>query len=438
MPALQSSAVGLATQLPEALAAQPSAQVERSPSAVRGRGHRPRDTAHLSVQRLSRHADVAALESEWRELYELAAGRNPYASPDWVIAWLEHLVHENELAVLTVRRDGRLIGVAPCYLRSVARVLGASAARTVQLAGTIRFPGLTELPQALAARGETRSVLRAVVGHWIAAPERWDWLELPLDAEQGWFEPQWLGEGEAFTGLVQHKTTRAAVVLPLDGAAASVRTALKRNVWESVKRARNRLDKSGRVWRVVVHRAPDEVAAALPVLRRLHGARASIAGRRVHPDVLGDPARYAFVADAAGRMAANDRVELLTLDVDGTAIAALLVLRAPRAAFLALSGVDPHWWHVGPVTLLQYAAIERAAERGDAEVNLSVGPDISKLRWSDRVVQHPEFVVCGPRPGSRRRLAAYAAAGAVAAVRREAGRHQVRRTGTEADAHDRD
>ena len=189
------------------------------PAAARGRGHRPRDSASLAVQRLSQHAEVRALEPEWRALYERCRSRNPYACPEWVIAWLEHLVRESELALVTVRRDGQLIGVAPCYLRTLAPIgrIPAPRARTVQLAGTVRFPGLTELPQVLAAPGETRSVLRAVLGELMRSADGWDWLELPMEAGQGWFEPQWLGEGAQFRGLVQHKTTRAAVVLPLPG-----------------------------------------------------------------------------------------------------------------------------------------------------------------------------------------------------------------------------
>jgi CelD/BcsL family acetyltransferase involved in cellulose biosynthesis len=399
------------------------------PAAAHGRGHRPRDAARLTVQRLTRHADVRAIEAEWRALYEHCRGRNPYAGPDWVIAWLEHLVQESELAVVTVRRDGALVGVAPCYVRTLAPVARLPVLRTVQLAGTVRYPGLTELPQVLAAPGETRSVLRAVVDEWMRSADGWDWFELPLEAEQGWFEPQWLGEGAAFRGLVQHKTTRAAVVLPLpgDGAAETIRDTLKRNVWESVKRARNRLDKSGSAWTIAVYRTPQALVDVLPELRRLHAARAATAGRRTHPDLLADPARYAFFADAVGRMAEHGGVELSLLIADGAAVAAQLVLRAPDAAYFALSGVDPNWWHAGPVTLLQFTAIERAVARGEAEANFSVGPDVSKLRWSDRVVQHPEFVVCGTRARSRRLLSAYAAAGAIAAVRREAGRHQVRR-----------
>ncbi|HEY3607422.1 MAG TPA: hypothetical protein VGL06_07970, partial [Pseudonocardiaceae bacterium] len=61
----------------------------------------------------------------------------------------------------------------------------------------------------------------------------------------------------------------------------------------------------------------------------------------------------------------------------------------------------------------------------DGEVNLSMGPDVAKLRWSEQVVPHMEFVVCGPRTRSRLLLAGYAALGAVAAMRREKRRHEV-------------
>lgn len=385
------------------------------------------DSAHagrFEVERLSRPPQYAVLEPEWRELADAGAPSNPYASPDWTLPWLAHATSTGEPAVLTVRRDGRLIGLAPFYLRGAGRLV-----RTAQPAGTARLGTLTELPQVLAAPGQTRAVLRAVVEHWLAGPDEWDWFELPLTAQQGWFEPQWLGQGRDVRGLVQHKTTRAAVVLTLPERSAGLRSALKRNVWESVKRGRNRLTGSGRPWQTTAHTTEAEVRAALPDLRRLHAARAEMSGARTHPDVLADPVHRAFFTEAVTRMAAAGRAEILTLSVAGETVAALLVLRSRTAAYLALSGVDPQWWSAGPVTVLQYEAMERALARGDTEVNLSVGPDVSKLRWSEQVVQHPEFVVCGPRARSRLLLSGYAALASVAAVHREAGRHRVREQG---------
>jgi CelD/BcsL family acetyltransferase involved in cellulose biosynthesis len=125
-------------------------------------------------------------------------------------------------------------------------------------------------------------------------------------------------------------------------------------------------------------------------------------------------------------MARRGQAEILTLDVEGTAVAAQLVLRAPDATYLGMSGVDPAWWNVSPVTLLQLRAAESAIERGHGEFNLSTGPVVAKLRWSEHIVQHPEFVVCGPRHSSRVAFAAYRAVSAVAAVRRDAERHRTK------------
>ena len=76
------------------------------------------------------------------------------------------------------------------------------------------------------------------------------------------------------------------------------------------------------------------------------------------------------------------------------------------------------------MTLLQLAAGERAIERGHEELNLSVGPDVAKLRWSELVVQNPDFVLCGPRRRSRIAYTGYALAAELAGIRREAARHR--------------
>lgn len=386
--------------------------VSHAPGGTVTRRHR--DTTELTVTRVG---DLDALVPEWRALADAGAPGNPFASPDWTVPWLRHCVAARDTEVLAVRRGHRLIGVAPWYVRTFA-----GRVHSLQLAGTIRHPELTELPQVITAPGEHRSVLRAVIDYWCSQPRAWDWLELPITHGQGWFEPEWLGAGY----VVRHKAVRPAVVLPLPADVPTLKSSLKRNVNESIRRARNRLDKSGQQWEITAHTGPG-VAVALPHLRALHRARAELSGRRRHPDVLAGDDRFACYTDAVTGMANRDRAELLTLDVAGTPVAALLVLRAPAASYLALSGVAPEWWHVSPVTLLQWTAMCRAVTRGDAEVNLSMGPDVAKLRWSETVVPHMEFVVCGPRSRSRALLTAYSALATVAGMRRETRRHEVAR-----------
>ena len=392
---------------------QPRSSEAASP-AKQGRRRRRRDSSSLSVARISTLAGVEDIRADWRELYDNSGSRNPYASPDWLVPWARHFVRERDLALLTVSRDGVLVGMAPWYVRRIGPLL-----RQIQLLGSGRHDALTELPQVLAAPGETRSVLRAVLEYWSQMPGAWDWLELPLLEEQGWFEPEWLGGVVRDGGFVQHKMTRPSVVLDLPQDVPALYHVLKRNLLESIHRARNRLDRTEQKWAITAHAEEGDLQRALPVLAQLHAMRAELAERNRHPDRLAVPERLAFLAEALGCMARRGLAEILTLDIEGTAVAAQVVLRAPDATYLGMSGVDPAWWNVSPVTLLQSHAAESAVERGHQEFNLSTGPSVAKLRWSEHVKQNPEFVVCGPRRSSGVAFTAYRAAAAVAAVRRE-------------------
>jgi CelD/BcsL family acetyltransferase involved in cellulose biosynthesis len=389
------------------------------PAGAQGRRRRRRDSSTLSVTRISTFSGAADIYGDWRELYISGASRNPFASPDWLMPWARHFVPERDLALLAVRRDGRLIGLAPWYVKRVHPL-----PRRLQLMGSGRHDALTELPQVLTAPGEARSVLRAVINEWSQATGEWDWLELPILDEQGWFEPEWLTGTVSERGLVQHKTTRAAVVLDLPTEIPALHRGLKRNLIESTHRARNRLDRAEAPWAVTVHSDPEDIRRTLPTLARLHAARAHLGGRRRHPDQLAVSARLAFLEEALTQMAAAGQAQILTLDIAGDAVAAQLILQAPGATYLGMSGVHPAWWHVSAVTLLQLRAAEAAVRLGHGTFNLSVGPSVAKLRWSEQIRQHPEFIVCGPRRSSRAAFTAYQLTATVAAVRREAARHR--------------
>ena len=413
-------ATALPDQTPAPAQTVPAQPVPARPLAEgAGRRRRRRDGTSLTVTHVRSHGAAAALAEDWQALYRVAGRDNPFAAPDWLLPWARHFVPESDLDIFAVYRDRTLVGVAPWYFKRHA----LRPAR-LQLLGSGRHDALTELPQVLTTPGEARSVLRAVIREWARQAGDWAWLELPLTAEQGWFEPEWLAGTPAERGLVEHKTTRAAVVLDLPSEVSALPVGLKRNLLESTHRARNRLDRTGQPWLITAHEDASGIVSALPVLARLHAARAQLAGRRNHPDQLGPAARRAFLGEALSAMAARGQARILTLDVAGAPVAAQLVLTAPDGSYLSLSGVDPAWWQASPVTLLQLHAAQLAVEQGHAVFNLSVGPSVGKLRWSEQIRQHPEFIVCGPRWSSRIAYAGYRMVAAAAAVHRESQRHR--------------
>jgi CelD/BcsL family acetyltransferase involved in cellulose biosynthesis len=393
-----------------------TADLQASPDAP-GRRRRRRDGASLTVTRIRTFYAANAIEADWQALYQGSGTGNPFASPDWLLPWARYFVPERDLDIVAVWRDATLVGIAPCYAKRAPLM-----PRRLQLLGSGRHDAITELPQVLTAPGEARSVLRAVVGEWSQQVAEWGWLEVPVMSDQGWFEPEWLTEGVGQGGIVLHKATRATVVLDLPSDVPALHAGFKRNLRESTHRGRNRLDKTGLPWTITAHEGPVDIVAALDVLAALHAARAGLAGRRKHPDQLSVVARRQFLGEAVAAMARRGQARILTLDVAGRPVAAQLVLDSPIASYLGVSGVDPQWWQASPLTLLALHAAETAVQRGYREFNLSAGPSVSKLRWSEQVKQHPEFIVCGPRWSSRVAFTGYRMAAAVAAVRREANR----------------
>src|ERR1051326_4402630 len=70
--------------------------------------------------------ELPALESEWYMLWAECPHATPFQSPEWLIPWWNHL-GQGELWILAVRRDNRLVGLAPLLIQQHSQ----TAERTV-------------------------------------------------------------------------------------------------------------------------------------------------------------------------------------------------------------------------------------------------------------------------------------------------------------------
>jgi CelD/BcsL family acetyltransferase involved in cellulose biosynthesis len=353
----------------------------------------------LEISPTTTHEGLDRLLPEWTELYDESCARNPFAHPAWVAAWARRFVDPSCLYVLTARCRRRLVGVAPLH-----RVAGPPGSRvaSLRLLGDGRSSPLVELPQVLCAPDESRRVLRAVVAHLCERGHTWDWVERVLAPGQGWFEREWIPRRGPGSGcVVMHKGTRAFVVLPLAPTWEELRGGLKRNVKESIRRGTNRLGAAGHEWRLVEPTA-GSVEGALGTLVALHRARAAMNGTSErHADLFRDVRHEAFLQDVGRRLAPGTGFSPLVLEVDGTPVAARLVLETRDAAFFSVSGSDPAWWRYNAGTTLLALALRRAIDQGCVAANLSHGPDVSKLRWSERLEFAQSFLLVGERLRSR-------------------------------------
>ncbi len=364
--------------------------------------------------------ELEALVPAWTALYHASGSSNPFAHPLWMVTWAGHFVPPSDLYTVAMRDgDGRLVGVAPFYQQRVTVGPGLRATQ-LHLLGAGQHTALTELPQVVILPGQERAVLRALLRYLRAQPVEWDWIELALTPEQGWFEPEWLlQDGSEGSGFVLHKTTRPCVVLPLQSSWDELRAGLKRNVKENLRRGVNRLSHESRGWDIATGETMSDMTRGLGEVVRLHGARASLRGKVRHANYVAHGCDRDFLHDVSRRMHAAGLLRVCLLRVEGTAVAGRLLLHGNGSTFLSLSGFDPAWWSYNVATVLTGACLRQAVERGDLLVNPSSGPDRAKLRWSERLELHQVFVAVNARRSSRAAFALHWQLRAAHQMRRE-------------------
>ena len=123
----------------------------------------------LSVEELTTLKALEAIRPEWSSLWDRCEAATPFQSPDWLIPWWRHL-GEGELMVLALRRNGRLVGIAPFVIYAEPH----TSERKLFLLGT----GVSDYLDVLFDRSAEAECLRAVIAHLEQQRHRWDRGEL--------------------------------------------------------------------------------------------------------------------------------------------------------------------------------------------------------------------------------------------------------------------
>ncbi len=102
-------------------------------------GTRANGTLETSILRDTR--DFAALEGEWRDLYEDSALATPFQSWAWLYSWWESYGGSYDLHLVTLRHGGLLVGVLPLMLGrgfGRGRLLFVGSGQTIYLDAVVR------------------------------------------------------------------------------------------------------------------------------------------------------------------------------------------------------------------------------------------------------------------------------------------------------------
>lgn len=313
-------------------------------------------------------ARLAALEAEWRRLFDDAGAPSPFLSWEWLSCWWAAFGGARRLRLLEARdAGGALAGVLGLVRRG-----GARPGRRWQLLGN-GLGGADGL-DALVAGPRAAEARAALLG---AALDEGGWEVLDLeDLPCGSPSVKVLGALAAARGLDLRVSRR--FVCP--------GFALRGTFQEHLARIRRRETYGRRVrwlerqpgFRIEVAGA-GEAEAAMRDLLRLHRLRWRAEGGSY--GIPPGPAEELHVA-LAPRLAARGWLRLYRLFVGGAAVAAVYGLELGGRFYYYQSGYDPAWSARSPGLVLVGRTVEDAYARGLTDYDFLRGEEGYKLDWT--------------------------------------------------------
>ena len=328
----------------------------------------------------------------WRAL-QRSAGRLPFTSYEWNAAWFRHLsrrrfgVGDRAMVKAIWNRDGELVGVAPFMLTELPS-RGPLRLRCLQFFGA--DPNLTEVRGMLAHPDYEGAAYGALLDHLDARSDDWDWIVLagvPNDEAAETLISRWPG--------AELRNTLQQCVVELPATWRAFKTTRARNIKESLRKCENSLARDGLEPVFRVAEPGRAFATALDDFFRLHRARALREDTTRHADFFEKHDAKRFLS----ALATASSIRIFTMDIGGQTVAARIGFVESDTLYLYYSGYDTAFARYSVMTHLVAEAIQYAIALGLGSVNLSPGIDVSKTRWSPRIVETKTFLL--PSRGAR-------------------------------------
>jgi CelD/BcsL family acetyltransferase involved in cellulose biosynthesis len=349
----------------------------------------------LRIESISTEAAFARIGGDWDRLVRAMPRPSPFLLHGWLLEWWRHYGKNRTLAVHVARRGGGLVGAVPlCRSHRLGlRVTEFVGGTKVPLADLMVAPGEDAATATLLAER-----IRSSDGDYA------DLFGMPADSRLAAAAP---------AGSLHLLERLEAPVLDLKaGWDETYRRRLSPKARSERRRRRRQLEELGTV-ELSIARTPEELRPALEDAFRLHTLRWK--GRR-EPAGLGTTVGRAFHRAALRRLAAQDVPRLVTLRLNGQAIAFSLYLQLERAMYGVAMAFDPVFARYSPGTEALLASLETAADEGIERVEFLGAAAPYKERLTDRL--EPLHEAIGLPSTLRGRVAVGMVVGGIKARRR--------------------
>lgn len=327
----------------------------------------------IRVDTIDEPAAFADLREEWSELLADSDGDGLFLTWEWLYSWWCHLAGDRSLRILTVRRDQRLIGLAPL------------ARRAPRWSRLIPFPALEFIGAGDAGSDHLDVVVRR--GHESQALYA---LAEALAGDRLMLELGRVRDAAHVAGLAREirgwgwDSERADVdVCPYidlsgrdwDGYLSGLGSAHRYNL----RRRQRNLEKQ---WEVRFECAADDEqrSSALEELMALHQRRWR---RRGEPGAFHDTAMRAFHEEFSRVALERGWLRLFRLQLDGRTVAAIYGFLYHGVFYFYQSGFDAEFQRHSVGLVIMAQAIRRAVEEGAQIFDFLCGDEAYKSLWAE-------------------------------------------------------
>jgi CelD/BcsL family acetyltransferase involved in cellulose biosynthesis len=319
---------------------------------------------HLTVEVVTQEDRFRSLENEWTELFNKCPHVTPYQSFCWNMSMWKAAGGNDELAVCTVRENGRLVGIAPLVRK---HRLGVSVLEPMGSHNYAYFGVIIEQQRSDVAHSMAECLASQYPDGMIHIPyhtsSQQDLVSLlyALSA-RGWATATWVRNVSHF--------------VECRGDYASYLAAKPSKSRYNLKRERRVLEDVGPV-RLEACGGPELTAEMLQ--------RVALLQRRSRLSRVGQqPLTQGNLMGVVMAMSKNGLSEIYILTVGGTDVAYMWNYTAHGKNFCNMIGFDDGWERFSPGKVMAGMVLERLLSRSDHHFDFLFGENPYKKFWMNR------------------------------------------------------
>jgi CelD/BcsL family acetyltransferase involved in cellulose biosynthesis len=306
----------------------------------------------LKIEEVRRAADLEPYRQEWRDLAARSNGAGFFQTEEWLSPWLDHFWKDRALAFLFVRRDGKLVGLAPLVSDEE---------------GKLGFPGcITQASNAYAFRAEFldarggAEILEDVIRHLrqTRGGLRLDLLNVPAGSPLLEGLPE-VARRNGLSTLARQGTTSPVVDFS-GGSWESYLHSRSKHLRSELRRKARRIEAAGAVT-VSTAATPEECARAMEDV-------VSIDSRSWKRAVGGSldlrPDRERFFRQVAQSSAARGWLRLYLLRLDSKPVASIYGVAFRKEYYILQTSYDEAYEQLSPGMILFERVLADACRQG--------------------------------------------------------------------------